>query len=230
MTLRRSCMLVALGFVGTLGCKKKEPAPAEAAVEADEILLRASAAEQLGSASFAVVGEISRGERRAILVWPGMAEGGEPASALALVFEAQGDGWTPVADRIDLRAQGMAAIVETLGSGEHRVVRECGLAPDELAMHLQTHGKAFTEALDSSDSKAAVIAYEQMARAFAWEHVAGRSMLLDLLLTPAPKTWYCGAKGCTVESTWEGRRRMQTFGHEDCGEGTVVGPVLAAQP
>jgi hypothetical protein len=212
------------------GCKKKEPAAAQAAVESNELVLRAALSERLGASSFAVVGEVERGDRRAIIVWPGLGKGGEPAAPAAHVFRAEEGEWKPVGDPIDLRIQGSGPLAEALGSGEQRVARDCGLPEDELAAHLQMHGKAFAEALDAGDSKAAISAYEQLARAFAWEHVATSTLLLDLLLTPAPKSWYCGAKGCTVESAWESRRRLQTFGHAECGGGKVVGDVLATQP
>jgi hypothetical protein len=210
------------------GCKKKEPA-AQASVESSELVLRAALSERLGASSFAVVGEVARGDRRAIIVWPGLAEG-QPAAPAAHVFTTSDGEWKPVGDPIYLRTQGSEALAEALGSGEQRVARDCGLPEDELAAHLQMHGKAFAEALDAGDSKAAISAYEQLARAFAWEHVASSTLLLDLLLTPAPKSWYCGEKGCTVESSWESRRRLQTFGHAECGGGKVVGDVLATQP
>jgi hypothetical protein len=210
------------------GCKKKEPAAAQAAVESNELVLRAALSERLGASSFAVVGEVARGDGRAIIVWPGLAEGGEPAAPVAHVFTQEEGAWKPVGDPIDLRAKGNRPLAEP-GSGE-RVVRDCGLPEDELAAHLQMHGKAFAAALEAGDSSAAVSAYEQMARAFAWEHVATSTLLLDLLLTPAPKSWYCGEKGCTVESSFESRRRLQTFGHAECGGGKVVGDVLATQP
>jgi hypothetical protein len=212
------------------GCKKK-PVAAQESAEDGESPLRALVAETLAPASFAVVGDVVRGDRRAIVVWPGM-EDGEPSSLVAFAFARAGGKWSPVSDRLALPKRGGAQVLSDAlgGADEQRILRDCGLADDALAAHLQQHAKAFSEAVAASDTSAASAAYEQMARAFAWQHVATSSLLLDLLLTPAPKTWYCGPKGCTLETDWEGRRRLQTFTLEVCGEGKVIGEAIAAEP
>jgi hypothetical protein len=232
--LRRSwSMLLGLSIAsaGVPACKKKAP-PADAGDDAaTSSPLRARVAEALAPSSFAVLGDVVRGQRRAVVVWPGLSEG-EASAPMAFVFTQDGEQWNPVDDPIDLPKSGGAEILsEALGGADgQRIVRECGLPADALAEHLQQHGKRFEEALAQGDSNAASSAYEEMARAFAWQHVGTSALLLDLLLNPAPKSWFCGPKGCTVETSLEDRRRMQSFAHDDCGDGKVVGDALATQP
>jgi hypothetical protein len=226
-----SCILgLALASTGPLACKKQAPA-SEATADTAESPVRPLVAEKLASSSFAVVGEVVSGDRRAMIAWPGLVDG-KPSPMVAFAFAHEGESWSPIGERLDLPSRGGDQVLSGAlgGDDDQRIVRDCGLPPEKLAAHLKEHGSRFAAALEGGDSDAAVSAFEQMARAFDWEHVATSSMLLDLLLSEAPKTWYCGPKGCTVESDWDGRRRMQTFANADCGEGQVVGRALAPEP
>jgi hypothetical protein len=226
----RSVLLgLALASAGVSACKKK--APADAGDDVATSPLRSRVAEALAPSSFALIGEVERRDRRAVVVWPGLS-GGEAAPLVAFVFTQEKGEWETIGDPIELPKRGGAEVLaEALGGADdQRIARECGLPPDKLAKHLQQHRKRFEEALAQGDSNAATSSYEQMARAFAWQHVGTGSLLLDLLLGEAPKSWFCGPKGCTVETTLDDRRRMQTFALDDCADGKVVGDALATQP
>lgn len=218
--------LVAVVAFPLAACNKKDDTPAVAAI-------RSTVAAELPGITFGVAGQVVRGDRRAVIVWPAFDDG-EPVGddIVAFVLSEGGDGWSVVERNVAL-SQGSEkdALARALGGSDgHTVVRECGVAASDLAEHLARNTKAFAEARVRNDADAAVQAYEQMTHGFAWNHVAQSDMVPELLLLEAPRSWYCGAKGCTLEIEHDGRRRAQTFALGECDGKAVVGEPLGPQP
>lgn len=204
-----------------------------AAERLHEVLLRERVASELTGIVFGVAGEAVRGDRRAIIVWPALRDG-QPLDddMAAYVYRREGTGWTLVQGNVAInRAGGREELARHLGGEPAFIARPCGLPEGEMAGHLEKWARAWKDAVDGSRPAEAIAAYEQFARAFAWDQVAFDDLVPELLLGIFRRSrWYCATKGCTAEVDLGGRHQATTFAFESCGTGKVLGKVLPAQP
>ncbi|HOX46665.1 MAG TPA: HEAT repeat domain-containing protein [Myxococcota bacterium] len=191
---------------------------------------RATLATRRPGASFGLVAEVARGERRAAVIWPVVAGPGGPAYDLvALVFERRGAaGWVFVEEVGPLAGEGAQRLATALGGSDgQQVLRPCGVKREELVSYLQTWGQAYAEK-SASGAPEALEAYEKLTQAFAFPWVAYGEALPDMLAKGAftqPWKLELSATGdaLPVEMTLAGAPRSGQVVLRPCGQGVVVG-------
>jgi hypothetical protein len=119
-------------------------------------------------------------------VWPILKDGKRQDGAIAaFVFEKQEGGRLAlVAGNLKLSGAGGAdELALALGGADlQQVIRPCGVARAELGAFLAAKGKAFKDALAAGKAAEAVLAYEELSRAFGLQLVVFSDALPRILL------------------------------------------------
>ena len=205
----------------------------------EELMLRDAVAAELGKQgiSFGLVAEVVRASRRAAVVWPAVKEGKIlDDDIVAYVFERRGkDGWELVAGNLGLSGGGGAnKLAEALGGADQqRVVRPCGVPGDDLPGYLLQKAKVFQKALEDGKPEEAMVAYEELSRAFSFRKVAYDDMLPEMLIKGAfvDSPWKFqpieGKDTCPVEVETKDGVQKATLHFSACGGGTVISDLEA---
>jgi hypothetical protein len=214
--------------------EKKPDEPAKP-VEKEGFALREEIAklEKLQGIGFGLVAEVVREKRRAAVIWPAIKDGKIlDDDIVAFVYERSGGEWKLAAGNIGLSSgQGANKLSEALGGADkQKVIRECGVDRDKLALYLEEKGKAFKEALAAGEAASAVQAYEELTRAFTFRLAAYDDMLPEMLINQAfEPAWKIGtaAKGLfPVEATIKGKPVKGWLRLGACGGKTVISDLI----
>ncbi len=182
--------------------QKKEPAKtaAETAPEkkfGDEGMtfeLRQAVANEIArtksGADFALIAEVSRGAKRAAVVWPGIKNGSlHDDDIVAYVFErGAANAWIKAAGPLKLfvAGGGSAALAEALGGADgQQVIRPCGAPRATLGEYLTQNAKAVKDALSAHKVPEAVAAYEDLLKAFSFTLAAFSATVPEMLIKGA---------------------------------------------
>jgi hypothetical protein len=215
--------------------EKKEPDQPAKPVEKEGFALREQLAsvDKLQGIGFGLVAEVVREKRRAAVVWPAIKDGKIlDDDIVAFVYERAGGEWKLSKGNIGLSAgQGANKLSEALGGADkQKVIRECGVDRDKLALYLEEKGKAFREALAAGDAASAVQAYEELTRAFTFRLVAYDDMLPEMLINQGfEPAWKIGtaAKGLfPVEATVKGMPVRGWLRLGSCGGKIVISDLI----
>jgi hypothetical protein len=243
-TKRLRDMAVEVRAAAERGLKKLEPPTPEEqkpdqageSGEKAEFVLRGevSKIEKMQGVGFGLVAEVVREKRRAAVVWPAVKSGKIlDDDIVAFVFEQAGGEWKLVAGNIGLSGgPGANKLSEALGGADkQRVIRECGVDRDKLAVYLEEKGKGFKEALASGRVDEAVTAYEELTRAFSFRLVAYDDMLPEMLINEAfsdpPWKIELKEKGpVPVEIQVKGKKAQGRLRLGTCGGGTVISDLI----
>lgn len=189
--------------------------------------------DKLQGIGFGLIAEVVREKRRAAVIWPAIKDGKIlDDDIVAFVYERAGGEWKLAKGNIGLSAgQGANKLSEALGGADkQKVIRECGVDRDKLALYLEEKGKAFREALAAGDAGLAVQAYEELTRAFTFRLVAYDDMLPEMLINQAfEPAWKIDAKTkglVPVEATIKGKPVKGKLRLGSCGGGTVISDLI----
>lgn len=135
--------------------------------------------------SVGVAAQVKRGEFRAAIVWPILEGGGfVDDEVVAAAFVRGGrERWRPHGLPVKVSGEDGRAVLRELLGGDDRVVeRRCGLPRESLVDHVRGQIAAFRAAIERGDPGAAIVAYEELCRAFAFDLVAFDDMLPEWLI------------------------------------------------
>jgi hypothetical protein len=167
-------------------CADAEPIDPAAVAPATRDLPRERVEARFPGKTVGIAAEVELGDLRAAIVWP-MLEGGgfvdDEIVAIAFARDGRRGRWRPHGEAITLSTKGGRDALRGLLGGEALVVdRRCGLEKESLAAHLNDQLAAFKAAHARGDAPAAVLAYEELARAFSFELIAYDDVLPEWLI------------------------------------------------
>ena len=181
--------------------------------------------------AWAILAEVERGRRRAVVFYPALLQGKLIDNDIAaVVYERDGAGWKRVSRTFGVhRKDGKKTLDEKLGgSGILKVIRPCGLKKSELKGHLKRWGEAFFSRRQAGDDAGAMKAYGQLIRAFSFDFVAHSTVLQGWLALgiAQPGVWArlseITGDVATLTVAYRGQELPMPFQLGRCGGGWVL--------
>jgi hypothetical protein len=224
--------------------QKREPAKTVAPVAPEKKFgdegmtfeLRQAVANEIAQAKpgadFALIAEVARGAKRAVVVWPGIKNGSlQDGDIVAYVFErGAANTWHKAAGplKLSVAGAGSVSLAEALGGADgQQVIRPCGVPRATLAEYLTQHAKALKDALSAHKVPEAIAAYEDFLKAFSFSLAAFSATIPELLIkgafdTPLQLTALQTSDSAVVTITIDKKPQNVQVSIRPCGGNWVV--------
>jgi hypothetical protein len=182
--------------------------------------------------SFGLIAEVARESKRAAIVWPAIKEGKViDDDIVAYVFERKdGKDWTLSQADIGLSVkEGPNRLADALGGADkQRVVKPCGVAKNDLGSYMSNQAKLFKEALNNGKADEAVLAYEELTKAFsfrlaAYDDAIPEMLINEIIINPSWKMTVADqGNSALIEVEREGTKSKVNLDLRACDDGWAI--------
>jgi hypothetical protein len=197
-------------------------------VPMEKMVLRKELISRLNEQPFALLAEVSRGNRRAAIVYL-LTTTSFSLQPVAFVFEKKEDkSWSFLEKTKPFSDHGSSSLLSRAlgGSDRQRVIRPCGVEADGLVEHVSQHGKTLALAVAAGELSKASESLEQLGKSFSFSLLVYEQVLSDLLMNQAFEVkWQLASSeksAIYVTMTSKGKRRKARLFLGPCGQGVMV--------